>query len=789
MGYREQFPDLGRSYVLYGVKAADFSGAYAAWINGIHPDDLPMALEDSRLALANEKNYDSEFRVVLPDGKIRVLKAHAVVQRNPQGQALKMIGINYDITDRKQAEQALQESQRFIQQIADASPNILYLYDLQEHRNVYVNREIGTILGYTPEEIQVMGANLLQNLIHPDDFTRLPEQYAKLYAAQEGEILEFEYRMRHANGEWRWLYSRDSIFSRDATGCARQIIGTAQDVTERKQLEQAQHRLIALLEASTDYILIADLSGTAIWNNTALKTLRSLESDEVVARQRPIDYHPQWVVDVIEQQAVPTAMAQGSWLGETVLLDATGQEIPVSQLLLAHRSPQGAVEFFSTIMRDIRIYKDYEQRLERSNAELLRATRLKDEFLANMSHELRTPLNAILGMSEGLQEEAFGSLNDRQKKAIATIERSGQHLLGLINDILELSKIEAGKLELNITSVSIAQLCKASLDFVQQQAFKKQIQLQAILPSTLGAMTMDERRIRQVLINLLTNAVKFTPSGGKITLEAYLEPAEVNLSEHIPLFRSPTTQLFQDSPSEACHQANSYCLCLVVTDTGIGIAAADQAKLFQPFIQIDSSLNRQYEGTGLGLTLVKRIVELHGGEVSLQSELGQGSCFTVRLPYVCEMANPIVPYPPLRSPSPETIAAPSPLQSIQSQPPLILLAEDNLANVSTFSDYLSAKGYCIVVAKNGQEAIACAQTHQPNLILMDVQMPEVDGLEAIRQIRLNPALAKIPIIALTALAMAGDRERCLQAGADDYLSKPVKLKDLVIAIQRLLNPH
>jgi PAS domain S-box-containing protein len=244
------------------------------------------------------------------------------------------------------------------------------------------------------------------------------------------------------------------------------------------------------------------------------------------------------------------------------------------------------------------------QCLELTNQELHRATRLKDEFLATMSHELRTPLNAILGMSEALQEEVYGDLNPRQLKSIATIERSGEHLLSLINDLLDVSKISAGKLELQITEVSPLELCQSSLIFVQQQAIQKQIKIQTQLSANLGKIFVDERRICQVFINLLNNAVKFTPNGGTVTLSIWIEPLEIE----------------------------EYCLCISVSDTGIGIARADLSKLFQPFVQIDSSLSRKYEGTGLGLVLVKQIVELHGGAISIDSELGKGSCFTVKLP-------------------------------------------------------------------------------------------------------------------------------------------------------------
>jgi len=406
---------------------------------------------------------------------------------------------------------------------------------------------------------------------------------------------------------------------------------------------------------------------------------------------------------------------------------------------------------------------DRNQELAVSNQELARATRLKDEFLANMSHELRTPLNAILGITEGLQESIFGPITEQQERVLQTIERSGSHLLSLINDILDVAKIEAGQLELDIAAVPVSPLCQSSLAFVKQQAFKKGIQLAIQLPPKLPDLLVDERRVRQVLINLLNNAVKFTPDHGSVSLEVCL-----GTSRRVPKLNSSLGET-------EVHQF----LEISVVDDGIGIAPEDVRKLFQPFMQVDSALNRQYTGTGLGLALVKRIVELHGGEVSLVSEVGVGSRFTVDLPCASTLSGP-------DQPATGAIEAAEPSPAVPLESPLILLAEDNEANVSTIVAYLQAKGYRLTLAKNGEEAVAFAKAAPPDLILMDIQMPVMDGLEATRQIRQDPTLANVPIIALTALAMAGDRERCLAAGASDYLSKPVRLKQLAAMIQEFL---
>lgn len=406
------------------------------------------------------------------------------------------------------------------------------------------------------------------------------------------------------------------------------------------------------------------------------------------------------------------------------------------------------------LKNEIRQREATELLLRQAKEEAERGNQAKSDFLANMSHELRTPLNAILGMTESLQEEIFGPVNEQQLRALQIIDRSSAHLLGLINDVLDIAKIEAGQMQLQPSWVTVAELCNASVAFIQQQALQKHIRVETTQAPNLPPLWVDERRMRQVLINLLHNAVKFTPDCGQICFNAALVDEKPD----------PRGQHF---------------LRIVITDTGIGIPVESIDQLFKPFTQIDSALNRQHQGTGLGLALVKQIVELHGGQVTLSSEVGVGSCFTIDLP--CR--TPTQTTPSLQ----QQPASQSPTSSQPTVKPLILLAEDNDANIATISSYLEAKGYRLLVALNGIEAIRLTLSENPDLILMDIQMPQMDGLEAIRSIRSNPAFLHKPIIALTALAMTGDRERCLAAGASEYLAKPINLKQLINVIQTLLN--
>ncbi|WP_310429580.1 PAS domain S-box protein [Chamaesiphon sp. VAR_48_metabat_135_sub] len=679
-----------------------------------------------------------------------------------------------DITAAKAAELALQQSQVRYQKLSDNIPGAIYQFQLTPNGKMafpYISSVCYELFDIEAAVV-IADANSLISTIHPDDLAEFQRIVAE--SAQNMTPKLWEGRVVLSSGMTKWIKSA----SRPELQPDGSIVwdGVMLDITEQQTAlrERRQAELDLAKSQQKYYNLIQSINGV-VWEYDITIDRFSFVSDRAVELfGYPIS---DWLsqTNFWQNHIYPDDLAQALKIYDAAienhqscefeyrLIAADGRAIWIYDISTIVCNLDGNPIATNGLFIDISGLKQVEtelqqanERLELTNSQLQQATRLKDEFLATMSHELRTPLNAILGMSEALQEEVFGSLNPRQIKSISTIEKSGEHLLSLINDILDVSKIAAGKLEVNITEVSLAELCKSSLEFVKQKAFEKKIKLDTHFPANLDRIFVDERRMRQALINLLNNAVKFTPNGGLVTL---------SISAKSPAF---------------CHQTTGYSLCFAISDTGIGIASDDIAKLFQPFIQVDSNLNRKYQGTGLGLVLVKQIVELHGGFVSISSEVGKGSCFSIMLPqtglnflgesldlHPDEFSRSVIPVAPTA--------------------PLILLAEDNEINIHTFSSYLIAKGYRTIVANNGHEAIAMYQSQRPDLILMDVQMPDLDGIKAIEYIRQQSTQIQPPIIALTALAMPGDREKCLAAGANKYLAKPLKLRELHQNIQECLD--
>jgi PAS domain S-box-containing protein len=555
------------------------------------------------------------------------------------------------------------------------------------------------------------------------------------------------------------------------------------EIAERLRAEEgrreSEERFRALVETTHEWIWSIDRDGRYTYSNPAVTAMLGYTPPELIGRNFMEFMHeadretvefmfPMIVADkwgwkdliirwrhkdgtyrYLERNATPILDAKGELAGYRGSDRDITERRQAEELLREERAQLA------------RRVEERTAELTTANRQLAKAARLKDEFLASMSHELRTPLNSILGLSEVLQEEVYGSLNQKQMRSLHTIEESGRHLLSLINDILDLSKIEAGKVQLIFDTVSVESVCLASLRLVKEAAQKKRLKVVQSVDSQIATVWADERRLKQILVNLLGNAVKFTPEGGTVGLEVRSLPGG--------------------------HQ-----LTFAVWDTGIGIAPENFDRLFQPFVQLDSRLARQFGGTGLGLALVKRMVEMQGGTISVQSEVGRGSRFMFSLRTTHEQpteqassAHAPPPVPTRSGSQPQGATRPSAADGTTppGPGPVILLAEDNEINVESMSAFLTAQGYQVRVATDGDAVLELARECRPNLILMDVQMPGMDGLEVTRHLRSDAELAQTPIIAVTALAMSGDRDRCLAAGATDYLSKPLRLRELAQRIE------
>ncbi len=722
-----------------------------------------------------------------------------------------------ELAERKQAEEKLRQAQRLqielqlLEDILETAHAGYWNWNIPANQ-MYLSPSFKQMFGYKDHELPNT-SETWHSLIFREDLPGVLASFDQ-HVKSRGQIPCYnEVRYQHKDGSTVWVICSRRVIEWDQDGNPLRMIGCHLNITKRKQTEQEliQNRDLreAIFNESADAVFLVDSQTllTLDCNRRAVEMFGVADKAELIGIEGHILQRRQFSPDEIAA-IVAELHLKGFWSREIEYVTRQDNifwgNIAVKPITVAGRTLNLVRVSDTTVRRQAEEQlKQTNEQLANINAELARATRLKDEFLANMSHELRTPLNTILGMSEGFLEGVFGLSNERQARAIATIERSGKHLLELINDILDVSKIESGKLELQLSDVSVKTLCNSSLTLIKQMALKKNIRLSTSISQNIDTIQVDERRLRQVLINLLSNAIKFTPEKGSVRLEVWVEEVE---GEGDTKTRGHGGHGGQGGHGEGEEDSvsgsvSSLHLCFSVTDTGIGIAPEDIGKLFQPFIQLDSSLNRQYSGTGLGLALVKRIATLHGGTVLVSSKIEQGSCFTVRIPYCTSdhvstclpgknaqvlMSEDSVPatdqitrhFNEMRM---QTVLCP------QSESPLILLAEDNQANIDTMSGYLESRGYRLVLAKNGQQAIELSLAHRPDLIVMDIQMPIMDGLEAMHHIRSNQQLMHVPMIALTALAMQGDRETCLAAGAKEYLTKPVKLKQLVTKIQQLLD--
>lgn len=533
-----------------------------------------------------------------------------------------------------------------------------------------------------------------------------------------------------------------------------------------RESEQQIAYQASLIRDVSDALIATDMEARVTYWNEAARRIYGWSAEEVLGNPLKNFVRTEYLEGQDEGSALKHLLENGHWQSEVTQARKDGSRFPVISSVALVRGEDGHVSGMVAVNRDITERKQAEQALQaandlleervrertgelrEANLALESASKLKDEFLAGMSHELRTPLNAVISLSESMREGVYGRLTPVQERPLGMIEESGNHLLTLINDILDLAKIEAGKLELYYDTVTLNSVCQSALRIIHETARKKDLTLSVSIPADLPVIHADGRRLKQMLVNLLSNAVKFTPEGGAVALEVTRE--------------------------------NEHAVRFAVRDTGIGIPPEKLPLLFKPFSQLDGPHSKRYGGTGLGLALVRQLAEMHNGSVGVESAPGQGSTFYFILPLAAEMAAQAGASAPAGSDAVPGSAPPAP------HTVTLLLVEDNEYNRMVTADYFTHAGYRVVVAQDGVEAIEQAEAHRPHVIVMDVQMPGMNGLEVIRLLRAKPEFASTPIIAFTALAMPGDRERCLEAGADAYLAKPASMKNLSALVGQLL---
>ncbi len=544
------------------------------------------------------------------------------------------------------------------------------------------------------------------------------------------------------------------------------LIGT--DNTARKEVEAAQALLDqrlrdqqfytrSLIESNIDALMMTDPQGFISDVNQQMMTLTGRTRDELIGA-----HCKQFFTDPARAEAAIKRVLTENKVSnyELTVRAQNGEETVVSYNAATFHDRNRKLQGVFAAARDVTERKRFERALQEKNLELEHASSMKSEFLATMSHELRTPLNAIIGFSEALKDGLMGPLDDTQQEYIGDIFTSGQHLLSLINDILDLSKVEAGMMMLELETVDLHSLLSGSLSIVREKALSQRIALALDAPDDLGTPLLDMRKTKQIVYNLLANAVKFSASGARVTLSARRVP------------RSAVGMLSGAWPVQSFPLAGSEFsefLEIAVSDSGIGISRPNMAKLFQAFSQIDSSLARKFEGTGLGLAMVKQLAELHGGTVAVTSAEGDGARFAVWLPL--REGAPAEAVPTFASHA-------APVTTVKRT---ALVIEDNDQAADLVRLLLEAEGFHVVRAASAEEALVLAPQHTLSLITLDIQLPGIDGWEFLARVRESGNLAHVPVVIISGVA----DKLGLTRGAAAVLQKPISRAQLKMSLANL----
>ncbi len=548
------------------------------------PVGFEVLVAKARLGMASE----DEWTYICQDGSRFPVLLSITALKDANQEIIGFLGIAQDISDRKQAEQEILESQKFIQKIAEASPNILYLYDLQEHCNVYSNREIASVLGYSTTEIQAMGSALFANLMHPEDLAKMPDYYQQMDTSQDREIFEIEYRMRHANGEWRWLYSRDTVFSRDDRGQIKLTIGTAQDISDRKQAEQQLKQQLTAIESAVDGIAILKDDCYVYLNSSHVNLFGYDHPQDLLGKNWRMLYASE-ELQRIQREVFPVLGEHRHWEGEAIAIRKDGTTFTEGLSLTLTED-----NLLICVCRDVSARKEAERKLQQTTAQLEASNQELEAFAYSVSHDLRSPLRAIDGFSNALIEDYGDRFDDDAKDYFDRIRRNIQRMGMLIDDLLRLSRVSRS--EMQYTTVNLSALVQEQIDELQAINPERQVKF-AIAPNII--VSADRTLMQVVISNLVQNAWKFTSHHDS----ALIEFGVLQQEDHLTYF---------------------------MRDDGAGFNMKFAKMLFGVFQRLHDT--NEFAGTGIGLATVQRAIHRHGGRVWAEGSVEQGATIYFTVP-------------------------------------------------------------------------------------------------------------------------------------------------------------
>jgi len=646
--------------------------------------------------------------------------------------------------ERAKAQAALHESEHFIRGVIRSLPLAIYIFDLVEQRNRYLSPQVAQLFNYTPEQMRATDNELINTFFHPEDRPRLSAHLALIRASLPASedhtgVLAITYRINHPQRGWIWVESRDRVYERDADGRPTLLLGTAEDITQRMSRDQevieSEKRLRLAIEATELATWEWNLETNQVyWNEQHFRLFgmtprpNPLSPEEFMNHVHPRDQpriHDLLARAIAERSVYDT---------EFCAVREDGSQRWMSGYGRVTEEREGRPIRMSGVMFDV----DERRRAEDA---LKAADQRKDEFLAMLAHELRNPMATI---RSGLQVLSItGGDDEITRTTITRMNRQTDQLVRMMDDLLDVSRISRGRIELQPERVDLVTLVGQAVESLQTQFMQQGKVLQVSLPSAALELEGDATRLTQIVTNLLTNSLRYTGEDGQVWLSLHQESTEAMLQ---------------------------------VRDNGIGLAEDHLSTIFELFVQVDNSVARSKGGLGLGLTLVKRLVELHGGRVDVQSDgLGQGSTFTVYLPTLTTAALPPAP--------------PAPAAANIDQSPRIVVVDDNADAAYTIAMLLKLKGYNVTTRNSGRAGIEAAEEIRPAAILLDLGMPELDGYATCRMIRQQSWGQDVVVLALTGYGQPEDRERTQAAGFDGHLVKPVDLPTLIKLLSDLLNKN